>query len=342
MEDDVVNMRRDLGIDLGTANTLVYVRGKGIVINEPSVVAINADTGEVLKVGMEAKMMLGKTPASIIALRPLRDGVIADYDVALSMLKYFISKTKPTMSFLKPRVVIGVPIGITDVERRAILEAGLEAGASRVFLIEEPMASAIGIDLDVEEPNGNMIVDIGGGTTEVAVISLGSIVVWDSIRIAGDEMDEAIVQYVRETYRIAIGERTGEKIKIDIGNVFQSEEYDALETVVTGIDLSTGLPRRTVLKGAEIREALMIPIAAIIDSIKSTLERTPPELATDIVERGIVATGGGSLLRGIDKLIERETGIKVVRAEDPMSCVAKGAGKVIDKVEILKKLQQVD
>ncbi|MEJ5228930.1 MAG: rod shape-determining protein [Pseudothermotoga sp.] len=335
-------MRRDLGIDLGTANTLVYARGKGIIINEPSVVAINADTGEVLKVGMEAKMMLGKTPASIIALRPLRDGVIADYDVALSMLKYFIGKTKPTISFLKPRVVIGVPIGITDVERRAILEAGLEAGASRVFLIEEPMASAIGIDLDVEEPNGNMIVDIGGGTTEVAVISLGSIVVWDSIRIAGDEMDEAIVQYVRETYRIAIGERTGEKIKIEIGNVYKAEEYDALETTVTGIDLSTGLPRRTVLKGAEIREALAVPVAAIIDSIKSTLERTPPELATDIVERGIVATGGGSLLRGIDRLIEKETGIKVVKAEDPLTCVAKGAGKVLDKVEILKKLQQVD
>ncbi|MGJ8453721.1 rod shape-determining protein [Pseudothermotoga sp. U03pept] len=335
-------MRRDLGIDLGTANTLVYARGKGIIINEPSVVAINADTGEVLKVGMEAKMMLGKTPASIIALRPLRDGVIADYDVALSMLKYFIGKTKPTISFLKPRIVIGVPIGITDVERRAILEAGLEAGASRVFLIEEPMASAIGIDLDVEEPNGNMIVDIGGGTTEVAVISLGSIVVWDSIRIAGDEMDEAIVQYVRETYRIAIGERTGEKIKMEIGNVYRAEEYDALETTVTGIDLSTGLPRRTVLRGAEIREALTVPVAAIIDSIKSTLERTPPELATDIVERGIVATGGGSLLRGIDRLIEKETGIKVVKAEDPLTCVAKGAGKVLDKVEILKKLQQVD
>ncbi len=337
-----MNMRRDLGIDLGTANTLVYARGKGIIINEPSVVAINADTGEVLKVGMEAKMMLGKTPASIIALRPLRDGVIADYDVALSMLKYFIGKTKPTISFLKPRIVIGVPIGITDVERRAILEAGLEAGASRVFLIEEPMASAIGIDLDVEEPNGNMIVDIGGGTTEVAVISLGSIVVWDSIRIAGDEMDEAIVQYVRETYRIAIGERTGEKIKMEIGNVYRAEEYDALETTVTGIDLSTGLPRRTVLRGAEIREALTVPVAAIIDSIKSTLERTPPELATDIVERGIVATGGGSLLRGIDRLIEKETGIKVVKAEDPLTCVAKGAGKVLDKVEILKKLQQVD
>ncbi len=337
-----MNMRRDLGIDLGTANTLVYVKGKGIVINEPSVVAINADTGEILKVGMEAKMMLGKTPASIIALRPLRDGVIADYDVALSMLKYFIGKTRPTMSFLKPRVVIGVPIGITDVEKRAILEAGLEAGASKVFLIEEPMASAIGIDLDVEEPNGNMIVDIGGGTTEVAVISLGSIVVWDSIRIAGDEMDEAIVQYVRETYRIAIGERTAEKIKIDIGNVYQTEEYDALETLVTGIDLSTGLPRKIILKGGEVREALMVPTSSIIDSIKSTLEKTPPELATDIVERGIVTTGGGSLLRGIDKLIERETGIKVVRAEDPMSCVARGAGKVLDKVEILKKLQQVD
>ncbi len=337
-----MNFRRDLGIDLGTANTLVYVKGKGIVINEPSVVAINSETGEILKVGIEAKLMLGKTPASITAIRPLRDGVIADYDVALAMLKYFIGKTRPSFSFLRPRVVIGVPIGITDVERRAILEAGLDAGAAKVFLIEEPMASAIGIDLDVEEPNGNMIVDIGGGTTEVAVISLGSIVVWESIRIAGDEMDEAIVQYVRETYRISIGERTAEKIKIDIGNVFPAAEYDSLETVVTGIDLSSGLPRKVSLKGGEIREALMIPVASILDSVKSTLERTPPELATDIVERGIVAVGGGSLLRGVDRLIERETGIKVVRAEDPLTCVAKGAGKALEKIDILKKLQQVD
>ncbi len=337
-----MNFRRDLGIDLGTANTLVYVRGKGIVINEPSVVAINSDTGEILKVGIEAKLMLGKTPASITAIRPLRDGVIADYDVALAMLKYFIGKTHPSFSFLRPRVVIGVPIGITDVERRAILEAGLDAGASKVFLIEEPMASAIGIDLDVEEPNGNMIVDIGGGTTEVAVISLGSIVVWESIRIAGDEMDEAIVQYVRETYRISIGERTAEKIKIDVGNVFPDPEYDSLETVVTGIDLSSGLPRKINLRGGETREALMAPVSAILDSVKSTLERTPPELATDIVERGIVAVGGGSLLRGIDRLIEKETGIRVIRAEDPLTCVAKGAGKALEKIDVLKKLQQVD
>ncbi|AEH51786.1 rod shape-determining protein [Pseudothermotoga thermarum] len=335
-------VKRDLGIDLGTANTLVYVRGKGIVINEPSVVAINTETGEILKVGLEAKMMLGKTPASIMAVRPLRDGVIADYDVALAMLKYFIGKTRPSISFLRPRVVIGVPIGITNVERRAILEAGLDAGASKVFLIEEPMASAIGIDLDVEEPNGNMIVDIGGGTTEVAVISLGSIVVWDSIRIAGDEMDEAIVQYIREMYRLSIGERTAERIKIDIGNVYPEPEYDSLETVVTGIDLSSGLPRKIVIRGGEIREALMGPVSAIIESIKSTLERTPPELATDIVERGIVTVGGGSLLRGIDKLIEKETGIKVVKVDDPLTCVAKGAGKALEKVDILKRLQQVD
>jgi rod shape-determining protein MreB len=335
-------VRRDLGIDLGTANTLVYVKNRGIVINEPSVVAMNADTGEVIKVGLEAKMMLGKTPASIIAVRPLRDGVIADYDVALAMLKYFIGKTRTSIAFFKPRVVIGVPIGITDVEKRAILEAGLEAGAARVFLIEEPMASAIGLGLDVEEPNGNMIVDIGGGTTEVAVISLGSIVVWESIRIAGDEMDEAIVQYVRETYRVAIGERTGERIKIEIGNVFPSPEYDSLETIVTGIDLSTGLPRKITIRGGEVREALMVPVNAIIDAIKATLEKTPPELVTDIVERGIVTSGGGSLTMGMDKLIEKETGIKVVRAEDPLSCVAIGAGKVLDKVDILKKLQQVD
>lgn len=334
--------RKDLGIDLGTANTLVYVRGKGITTNEPTVVAIHTDTGEVLKVGVEAKKMLGKTPASIRAIRPLRDGVIADYDVALAMLKYFINRSKPSFSMLKPRVVIGVPVGITDVERRAILEAGLEAGASRVFLLEEPMATAIGAELDVEEPNGNMIVDIGGGTTEVAVISLGSIVVWDSIRIAGDEMDESIVQYVRETYRMAIGERTAERVKIDIGNVYETEEHNTLESTITGIDLSTGLPRRLSLRGGEIREALMTPISAIIESIRTTLEKTPPELVADVMERGIVIAGGGSLIRGLDTLIEEETGIKVVKVDDPLSCVARGAGRVLEKVDILKKLQQVD
>lgn len=334
--------RNDVGIDLGTANTLVYVKGKGIVVNEPSVIAINVSTGEILKVGIEAKKMLGKTPATIKAVRPLRDGVIADYQTALIMLKYFIDKAKGGFGIFKPRVVIGVPVGITDVERRAILEAGLEAGASRVFLLEEPMATAIGAGLDVEEPSGNMVVDVGGGTTEVAVISLGSIVTWDSVRIAGDEMDEAIVQYVRATYRVAIGERTAERVKIEIGNVYSSDEYDELETTVTGIDLSSGLPRRITLKGVEIREAIRQPVMAIVESVKATLEKTPPELVADIMERGILIAGGGSLLRGFDKLLSEETGIDVVMADDPLICVARGAGMVLEKVNILKKLQRVE
>ncbi|PLV59301.1 rod shape-determining protein [Thermotoga sp. KOL6] len=332
-------LRKDIGIDLGTANTLVFLKGKGIVVNEPSVIAIDSNTGEILKVGIEAKKMLGKTPASIKAIRPMKDGVIADYTVALVMLRYFISKTKNGLNFFKPRVVIGVPIGITDVERRAILDAGLEAGASKVFLIEEPMAAAIGSNLNVEEPSGNMVVDIGGGTTEVAVISLGSIVTWESVRIAGDEMDEAIMQYVRETYRVAIGERTAERVKIEIGNVYPSKENDELETTVSGIDLSTGLPRKLTLKGGEVREALKGVVVTIVESVRSTLEKTPPELVSDIIERGIFLTGGGSLLRGLDTLLQKETGISVIRAEEPLTAVAKGAGMVLEKVNILKKLQ---
>ncbi|MCD6449065.1 MAG: rod shape-determining protein [Thermotogaceae bacterium] len=333
--------RVGMGIDLGTANILVYVKGKGIVANEPSVIAIDTLTGEILKVGMEAKKMLGKTPSTIQAIRPLKDGVIADYDTALAMLKYFISKAK-NMSLLKPLVVIGIPAGVTEVERRAILEAGYEAGSSKVFLIEEPMATAIGAGLQIEEPMGNMIIDIGGGTTEVAVISLGSIVVWDSIRIAGDEMDEAIVQYVRETYRIAIGERTAERVKIEIGNVFPQPEYDELETTVVGVDLSSGLPRKIVLKGGEVREALKEPANAIVESVKLTLDRTPPELVADIVERGIIIAGGGSLLRGMNMLISRETGIQVIQADDPLTCVARGAGAVLDNMKLLKKLQRME
>ena len=333
--------RVSMGIDLGTANTLVFVKGKGIVVNEPSVIAVDTTTGEILKVGIEAKKMLGKTPSTIQAIRPLKDGVIADYETALAMLRYFIGKVKK-VSFLKPLVVIGIPAGVTEVERRAILEAGYEAGSSKVFLIEEPMATAIGAGLQIEEPMGNMVIDIGGGTTEVAVISLGSIVVWDSIRIAGDEMDEAIVQYVRETYRIAIGERTAERVKMEIGNVFPQPEYDELETTVIGVDLSSGLPRKIVLKGGEVREALKEPASAIVESVKTTLDRTPPELIADIVERGIIIAGGGSLLRGIDILISRETGIQVIQAEDPLTCVARGAGAVLDKMKLLKKLQRIE
>ncbi|MCD6550939.1 rod shape-determining protein [Thermotoga sp.] len=332
-------LRKDIGIDLGTANTLVFLKGKGIVVNEPSVIAIDSNTGEILKVGIEAKRMIGKTPASIKAIRPMKDGVIADYTVALVMLKYFINRAKDGFNLFKPRVVIGVPIGITDVERRAILDAGLEAGASKVFLIEEPMAAAIGSNLNVEEPSGNMVVDIGGGTTEVAVISLGSIVTWESVRIAGDEMDEAIMQYVRETYRVAIGERTAERVKIEIGNVYPSKENDELETTVSGIDLSTGLPRKLTLKGSEVREALKSVVITIVESVRTTLEKTPPELVSDIMERGIFLTGGGSLLRGLDTLLQKETGISVIRAEEPLTAVAKGAGMVLERVNILKKLQ---
>ncbi len=333
--------RLDMGIDLGTANTLVYVKGKGIVVNEPSVIAIDSITGEILEVGIEAKKMLGKTPATIKAIRPMKDGVIADYDTALAMLRYFIGKVR-RMSLFKPRVVIGIPAGITEVERRAIMEAGAEAGASRVFLLEEPMATAIGAGLNVEEPTGNMVIDIGGGTTEVAVISLGSIVTWESIRIAGDEMDEAIMQYVRDMYRMSIGERTAERVKIDIGNVYSDPAYDELETVVIGVDLSSGLPRKITLKGGEVREALKEAVNAIVDSVRSTLDRTPPELVSDIVERGIIISGGGSLLRGIDRLISEETGISVIRAEDPLSCVARGAGAILDRMDLLKKLQRAD
>jgi len=331
-------LRQDMGIDLGTANTLVYLKGKGIVINEPSVVAINSETNEVLQVGLAAKNMIGKTPSSISAIRPMKDGVIADFDIARALLKYFIGKAQKGVFFLKPRVVIGVPVGITEVERRAITEAAQEAGVSRVFLIEEPMAAAIGAGLDIEEAFGNLVVDIGGGTTEVAVISLGSIVTSISSRIAGDEMDEAIIQYVKEEYRVSIGERTAERIKIEIGNAYPLPEYEELETVVVGVDLSSGLPKRVILKGGEAREALSTPISHIVDSVKVTLERTPPELVTDIVARGIVLTGGGALLQGLDKLLERETGIRVIVADDPLTCVARGAGIVLDNIELLSKI----
>ncbi|ANQ54197.1 MULTISPECIES: rod shape-determining protein [Thermosipho] len=332
--------RYDMGIDLGTANTLVYVRDKGIVINEPSVVAINVENDEVLKVGNEAKNMIGKTPSYIKAIRPLKDGVIADYNVALAMLTYFINRAQNGFSFFRPMVVVGVPVGITEVESRAILEAGNEAGAKRVFLIEEPMATAIGANLNVEEPTGNMVVDIGGGTTEIAVISLGSLVTWTSIRVAGDELDEAIIQYVREVYRVIIGERTAERVKIEIGNVFPDKEYDELETSITGIDLSSGLPKRLVLRGGEIREALKPIIMQIVDSTKATLEKTPPELVADITEKGIVVAGGGALLRGITTLMKKETGIEAFVADEPMTCVARGAGMVLDKVSILSRLRR--
>lgn len=332
--------RQDMGIDLGTANTLVFVKGNGVVVNEPSVVAIDSESQKILQVGLEAKKMVGKTPASIIAIRPLRDGVIADYDIALAMLKYFISRASNRFTLLKPRVVIGVPSGATEVERRALADAGLEAGAKKAFLIEEPMASAIGVGLNVEEPTGNMIVDIGGGTTEIAVISLGSIVVSQSIRTAGDELDEFIVQYIKDKYRLSIGEKTAERVKIEIGNVVDREDFDEAETEVIGLDLNTGLPKKLILKGYEVREAITEPVNRIVEAVKYTIENTPPELVSDIVLNGINVAGGGALLKGIKELLERETMIKVNLADDPLTCVARGAGMVLERVSILERISK--
>ncbi|RAM61110.1 rod shape-determining protein MreB [Mesotoga sp. SC_3PWM13N19] len=333
-------LRQDMGIDLGTANTLVYVKGQGVVTNEPSVVAIDVNSGKILQVGLEAKRMVGKTPASIVATRPLKDGVIADYDIALAMLKYFMGRATGRRRFVKPRIVVGVPSGATEVERKAIVDAGIEAGAKKVFLIEEPMASSIGAGLNVEEPTGNMIVDIGGGTTEIAVISLGSIVLSQSIRVAGDEMDEYIVQYIKEKYRLLIGEKTAERIKMEVGNVVEAEEADSSYSEIVGLDLNSGLPRKISVSGAEVREAIVEPVARIVEAVKLTVENTPPELISDIVQSGIVIAGGGSLLSGMKELIQGETGITVVVAEDPLTCVARGAGQVLERVPILERLEK--
>ncbi len=333
-------LRQDMGIDLGTANTLVYVKGQGVVTNEPSVVAIDVNSGKILQVGLEAKRMVGKTPASIVATRPLKDGVIADYDIALAMLKYFMGRATGRRRFVKPRIVVGVPSGATEVERKAIVDAGIEAGAKKVFLIEEPMASSIGAGLNVEELTGNMIVDIGGGTTEIAVISLGSIVLSQSIRVAGDEMDDYIVQYIKEKYRLLIGEKTAERIKMEVGNVVEAEEADSSYSEIVGLDLNSGLPRKISVSGAEVREAIVEPVARIVEAVKLTVENTPPELISDIVQSGIVIAGGGSLLSGMKELIQGETGITVVVAEDPLTCVARGAGQVLERVPILERLEK--
>lgn len=333
-------MRSFLGIDLGTANTLVYSKGNGIIINEPSVISIDKNNGEILQVGLEAKKMIGKTPSNITALRPLKDGVIADYEVALAMLKYFISSATGGFSILKPTVVIGIPTEATEVERAALTEAALDAGAGKVFLIEEAMATAIGAGLDVEEPSGNMVVDIGGGTTEIAIISLGSIVLSKSIRIAGDELDENIIEYIKNVHNIMIGERTAETIKMQVGNTFMSPEYDKLSVEIIGLDVLTGLPKRINISGAEIREAIKIPVNKIVENIKSAVENTPPELLSDIVSKGIFLAGGGALLKGMKDLIEKETLIRVVVADEPLTCVARGAGMVIDKIHILENLSK--
>lgn len=328
---------KDLGIDLGTANTLVHVKGKGIVIREPSVVAVQRDTGAVLAVGEEAKRMIGRTPGNIIAIRPMKDGVIADFDVTQSMLKYFIKRAFRHRSLIRPRVVVCVPSGVTEVEKRAVIDATLQAGAREAYLIEEPMAAAIGAELPVHEPTGSMVVDIGGGTTEVAIISLGGIVTSRSIRIGGDEMDEAIVHYIKKSYNLMIGERTAEDIKIRIGSACAIEDKE-ISVEVRGRDLVTGLPKTISISSEEIREALKEPVSSILDAIKITLEKTPPELAADIMDRGIVMTGGGSLLKGLDKLISKETGMPVHIAEAPLDCVVLGTGKVLDQIDVLKRV----
>lgn len=335
MLDKIFNLfSNDIGMDLGTANTLVYLKGKGIVLREPSVVAIDKNTRKVLAVGNEAKQMIGKTPNNIIAVRPLKNGVIADFEVTHQMIKYFIQKVNTKKGLLRPRIVIGIPSGITEVEKRAVHESAQQAGAREVYLIEEPMAAAIGAELPISEPSASMICDIGGGTTEVAVISLGGIVVAKSSDIAGDEMDEVIVQYFRRKYNLVIGESTAEDVKIKIGSVFPLKEEMTME--VKGRDQSKGLPKTVIVSSEEIRQALMEPVNLIVDSIKQVLEETPPELSADLVDRGMVLAGGGSLLRGFCELIRQETELPVHKAADPLSCVALGCGKyleILDKVK---------
>ena len=327
---------KEIGIDLGTANTLVYLKGKGVILREPSVVAINNNTGQVLAVGLEAKQMIGRTPGNITAIRPLKDGVIADFETTQGMLRYFIKKAIGNSPLAKPRVVICVPSGVTEVEKRAVVDSAMTAGAKEAFLIEEPMASAIGAGLPVAEPSGSMVVDIGGGTSEVAVISLGGIVVSRSLRIAGDEFDDAISHYIKKEYNLMIGERTAEDIKLKIGSAFPLEKEETYN--ISGRDLVTGLPKELSVSSEEIREALKEPVNSVVDSIKFTLEKTPPELAADIMERGIMLTGGGALLRGLDKLISKETGIPVFIAEDPLDCVVLGTGKVLEELDVLSSV----
>jgi len=327
----------DIGIDLGTSNTLVYVKGQGIVLSEPSVVAINTNSGKIEAVGQEAKRMLGKTPEDIVAIRPMKDGVISDFETVEKMIRYFMQKAHNRRTLLKPRVVIGIPSGITEVERRAVKEAVLQAGAREDFLIQQSMASAIGSNLPIQEPAGNMIVDIGGGTTEIAVISLGGMVLSDSIRIGGDEFNEAIIQFLRKKYNLLVGEQTAEMVKIDAGSAFPFKGEKKLRSEIKGRDTLTGLPKAIVLDAPEIRKALQEPLGQIIDAIKTTLDKTPPELASDICDRGIVLSGGGSLLRGIDLLISKTTNVPVILSENPLTSVVLGAGKFLEEIEFLNK-----
>ncbi|BAC08490.1 rod shape-determining protein [Thermosynechococcus vestitus] len=331
-------LSRDIGIDLGTANTLIYMSGRGVVLEEPSVVAIDQNTKQPLAVGAEAKRMLGRTPGNVVAVRPLRDGVIADFERAELMLKHFMRQVHGGKNLFAPRVVIGIPSGVTGVERRAIEDAARGAGAREVYLIDEPVAAAFGAGLPVEEPTGNMIVDIGGGTTEVAVLSLQGTVLSESVRVAGDEISEAIVQYLKKVHNLIIGERTAEEIKIRIGSAYPNDSYDSESIEVRGLHQLSGLPRTVVVKAEEIRESMAEPLSAIIEAIKRTLERTPPELAADIVDRGIMLAGGGALLRGLDTLISHETGIVVHVAADPLRCVVMGTGRVLENFKDLARV----
>jgi len=324
----------DLAIDLGTANTLVYAKGRGIISSEPSVVAVDTEKHRVRAVGKEAKSMLGRTPGSIQAVRPLRDGVIADFEIAEAMLRYFIQKAHNRSTFLRPRIVISVPSGITEVEKRAVRESALSASAREVYLIEEPMAAAIGAGLPITEPSGNMIIDIGGGTTEVAIISLSGIVYANSVRVGGDKMDDAILNYVKRKYNLLIGERTAERIKIEIGTAYPSDEQRSL--VVKGRDLVAGVPKTLEIHTEDVREALTEPVNAIVEAAKIALERTPPELAADIADKGIVLSGGGSMLQNLDILLREETGLPIMLAEDPFTAVVMGCGRCLDEVDLLR------
>ncbi|HEY6496176.1 MAG TPA: rod shape-determining protein [Trebonia sp.] len=327
---------RDMAVDLGTANTLVYVRGRGIVLNEPSVVALNTNNGQVVAVGVEAKRMIGRTPGNIVAVRPLKDGVIADFDVTERMLRYFIQKVHRRTRMAKPRIVVAVPSGITGVEQSAVKEAGHQAGARKVYIIEEPMAAAIGAGLPVNEPTGNMVVDIGGGTTEVAVISLGGIVTSQSIRIGGDELDQAIITFGKKEHSLMLGERTAEEIKLALGSAFPAKEEPHAE--IRGRDLVSGLPKTVLISAAEVRKAIDEPINLIIDAVKSTLDKCPPELAGDVMDRGIALTGGGALLRGLDQRIREETGMPVHIADSPLDSVVLGTGKCVEDFDTLRQV----
>jgi len=326
----------DLAIDLGTASTLVYVRGKGIVCNEPSVVAIEKKSGKVLAVGAEAKRMLGRTPGNIVAIRPIKDGVIADFDVTEKMLSHFITKAHNRKAFVSPRVIIGIPAKITQVEQRAVRDSAELAGAREVYLIEQPIAAAIGAGLPITEPSGNMVVDIGGGTTDIAVISLAGIVYSDSVRVAGDKMDEAILSYIKRKYNLLIGDHMAEMIKMELGSAYPMEEKRSM--LMKGRDLISGIPKTLEVNSDEIREALEEPVSAIVDAVKIALENTPPELAADIIDRGIVIAGGGSLLRGLDLRLREEVNLPIITVENPLTTVVMGTGKVLDELDLLKKI----